>query len=518
MMTLEKIVRNQYRDSVSLMQISATLAALPGVQQASMIMATENNISLLHEAGLLEGSVDAGPNDLLIVLQGDDKGTLDLALEKALAEIEHQSAATEGGASAEKLAPRSIEMALTDQPDANLALISTPGEYAAAEALKALHHGLHVMIFSDNVRLEDEIVLKQYARDHGLLVMGPDCGTAIINGIPLAFANVVRRGDIGLVAASGTGLQQVSSLIDRQGGGVSQAIGVGSHDLHHQVGGISMLQGIEALAADPATKVVVLISKPPASEVAQRVLERAAQADKPVVVDFIGADPATIVGDDLFAAYTLADAAAMAVALSRGQDPLQVGGEMDKQPGTLIREVATKFSPDQHYIRGLFSGGTFCFETLLLLEESIGPVYSNIPLKPDSRLPDVWKSQRHTAIDMGDDLFTQGRPHPMIDYRLRNQRILQEAADPEVAVILLDVVLGFGSHMDPASELVPVITQARLSATEQGRELAFVGSVCGTQSDPQNLAKQEAALRQAGMLLAESNAAAARLAAALVSK
>jgi FdrA protein len=518
MTTLEKVLSNQYRDSVSLMQISSTLAELPGVQQASMIMATDNNCSLLQEAGLLEGSVDAGPNDLLIVLQGDDQEALDSALEMALAEVEHQSVAAEGATGPEKIAPRSIEMALIGQPEANLALISTPGEYAAAEALKALHQGLHVMLFSDNVRLEDEIVLKQYARDRGLLVMGPDCGTAILNGVPLAFANVVRRGDIGLVAASGTGLQQVSCLIDRLGGGVSQAIGVGSHDLNDQVGGISMLQGIEALAIDPETKVIVLISKPPAPQVAQRMLERAAQAGKPVVVDFIGADPATIAGEGMFTAHTLADAAAIAVALSRDQEPRQESEARDAQIDTLAREHPLKFSPDQRYIRGLFSGGTFCFETLLLLEQSIGPVYSNVPLKPEFLLPDVWKSQRHTAIDMGDDLFTQGRPHPMIDYRLRNQRIRQEAADPQVAVILLDVVLGFGSHMDPASELVPVIAETRASAAEQGRELAFVGSVCGTPGDPQNLPEQEAALRQAGMLLAESNASAARLAAALISK
>jgi succinyl-CoA synthetase alpha subunit len=515
MATLEKIITNQYRDSVSLMQISATLSALPGVQQASMVMATENNIDLLREAGLLERGVDAGPNDLLIVLQGDDDRALGSALDAAVAEIEHESVVFDEEAGA-RFVPRSIEMALADKPDMNLALISTPGEYAAAEALKALHHGLHVMLFSDNVRLEDEIMLKQYARDHGLLVMGPDCGTAIINGIPLAFANVVQRGDIGLVAASGTGLQQVSSLIDRLGGGVSQAIGVGSHDLHVQVGGISMLAGIAALAADPDTKVIALISKPPAPQVAERVLEKAAQAGKPVVVDFIGAD--LDARDNIFAVRTLEDAAAMAVALSRGQVPSRPLGAADEKVETLADQVALEFAPSQKYVRGLFTGGTFCFETLLLLQESLGPVYSNIPLRPEYRLPDVWKSQQHTAIDMGDDLFTQGRPHPMIDFRLRNQRILHEAADPEVAVILLDVVLGFGSHMDPASELVPTITRARTLAAEQGRDLAFVGSVCGTRGDPQGLTRQEAALRQAGMLLKDSNASAARLAAALINQ
>jgi succinyl-CoA synthetase alpha subunit len=498
------------------MQFSATLSALPGVHQASMVMATENNISLLREAGLLNTSIDAGPNDLLVVLQGDDDKALNSAMDIVNAKINNQSTDTGNSAAATRFLPRSIEMALVEQPDANLVLISTPGEYAAAEALKALHQGLHVMLFTDNVSLTDECMLKQYARDHGLIVMGPDCGTAIINGIPLAFANVVKRGNIGLVGASGTGLQQVSSLIDRRGGGISQAIGVGSHDLHQQVGGISMLQGIEALAADPATRVIVLISKPPAADVANKVLRLAATAGKPVVVDFIGADPGTIAMENIYATRTLEEAAEVAVTLSQGQVPAQSPSTADQTAYELVESTEIKFSAEQAYIRGLFSGGTFCFETLLLLEEFVGPVYSNIPIKSEYRLPDVWKSQQHTAIDMGDDLFTQGRPHPMIDYRLRNQRILQEAADPQVAVILLDIVLGFGSHMDPASELVPVITQARELVAQQGRELVFVGSVCGTQGDPQNLLKQENALRDAGMLLTSSNAAAARLAAALI--
>ena len=367
MVTLEKILRNQYRDSVTLMQFSATLSALPGIQQASLVMATENNISLLLEAGLLERSLDPSPNDLLVVLQGDDEEAVKSALDVASATIDDQSAVSTGTSAAVKFKPRSIEMTLDDLPEANLVLISTPGEYAASEALKALHQGLHVMLFSDNVSITDEIMLKHYARDHGLLVMGPDCGTAIINGVPLAFANVVQRGSIGLVGASGTGLQQVSSLIDRLGGGISQAIGVGSHDLHQEVGGISMLQGIAALAVDSATRVIVLISKPPAAEVTQRVLHLATQVGKPVVVDFIGADPATITMSNIYATRTLADAATAALALSQGQDLSQNINTEEEDAFTEAKK--TKFSSGQKYVRGLFSGGTFCFETLLLLEE-----------------------------------------------------------------------------------------------------------------------------------------------------
>jgi succinyl-CoA synthetase alpha subunit len=494
------------------MQFSQRLAAFPGVTQASAVMATENNINLLHAAGLLKGSFAPSPNDLLIVIEGSDERALDAVLNQAEVMLK-QKPTDSGDGGRQRVMPRSIEMGLAEMPGANLALISTPGEYAAAEALKALHLGLNAMLFSDNVSMDDEIVLKQYARDHGLLVMGPDCGTAIINGVPLGFANVVRRGDIGLVAASGTGLQQVSSLIDRWNSGVSQAIGIGSHDLHTRVGGISMLQGIEMLAADPATRVIVLISKPPSLEVATRVLERAAQSGKPVVVDFIGADPTTVVRTGITFAQTLEDAAAMAVALSLGKEPRRSAGTQDRE---IIAAVGTA-APTQKYIRSLFSGGTFCFETLLLLGEKLGPIYSNVPLKPEYRLKDVWQSQQHTAIDLGDDLFTQGRPHPMIDFRLRNERILKEAADPKVRVILLDLVLGYGSNMDPAGELVPTIAKARSQAAEAGRDLVFVGSVCGTAADPQNLNRQEDALRAAGVLLAESNAQAARLAAQIVS-
>ena len=264
MQTASTILRNFYQDSVTLMQLSSRLAKLPGIVQASAVMASEANLALLREAKLLDVAIDAGPNDLLIVLEGQSEAAVASALSEAQAAFDQKATTRSREAKAE--APRSLEMGLELEPRSNFALISTPGDYAASEALKALHLGLDVMLFSDNVSGEDEVALKRYARSRGLLVMGPDCGTAILNGIPLGFANVIRRGAIGIVAASGTGLQQVTCLIDRLGAGVSQAIGTGGHDLSREVGGITMLQSIEALAADPATKVIVLISKPPAAE------------------------------------------------------------------------------------------------------------------------------------------------------------------------------------------------------------------------------------------------------------
>lgn len=517
MITAKRMIKNLYRDSVSLMQFSEKVRALEGIQQASAVMATENNISLLVEARLLAEAVPPSPNDLLIVVEAQDESAASAALDAAEAMLMQKSADTAQGGP-KKVPPRSIEMALETLPAANFVLISTPGEYAAAEAQKALQLGLHVMMFSDNVSIAEEIPLKQYARDHNLLLMGPDCGTAIINGVPLGFANVVRRGDIGVVAASGTGLQQVTSLIDRFGAGITQAIGTGGHDLKAEVGGITMLQGIDALAKDPATKVIVLVSKPPSAGVASNVLERAAQSGKPVVVEFIGADPASFSSGNLFGVKTLEDAAVAAVRLSQGQAVGEFTDALPERYSALAQPARETLNPEQKYIRGLFSGGTFCYETVLLLTQTLGKVFSNTPIRKEDSLPDVWKSQEHTVIDLGDDLFTQGRPHPMIDFRLRNERMVQEAKDPQTAVILLDIVLGYGSNMDPAGELLPAIRQAQAAAAEQGRSVVFVGSVCGTDSDPQNLSQQEKLLRDAGVLLTDSNAQAARLAAAIVSR
>ncbi|HEY5731886.1 MAG TPA: acyl-CoA synthetase FdrA [Anaerolineales bacterium] len=516
MATSQRMIKNLYRDSVSLMQFSEKLRVLDGIKQASAVMATENNISLLVEAGLLTNVISPSPNDLLIVVEGKDDSSMGAALDSAESMLKQKSTGSSEG-EVRSVPPRSLEMSLESMPSANFVLISTPGEYAAAEARKALQLGLHVMMFSDNVSMEEEIPLKHYAHEHDLLVMGPDCGTAIINGIPLGFANVVRRGDIGVVAASGTGLQQVTSLIDRFGAGITQAIGTGGHDLKSEVGGITMLQGIAALAADPATKVILLVSKPPSPDVMKKVLEKAAHSGKPVVVDFIGADPASLTSGNIIGVRTLEDAAIASVNLSKGDVVQKFSSVLPNKYTALVQPAKNELNKEQKYIRGLFSGGTFCYETVLLLNKTLGKVYSNTPITKDDEIPDVWKSLKHTVIDLGDDLFTQGRPHPMIDFRLRNERILQEARDPETAVILLDIVLGYGSNMDPAGELVPAIIEAQEIASKKKRKVIFVGSVCGTDSDPQNLSQQEAALREAGVLLTASNAQAARLSAAIVS-
>jgi len=272
-----------------------------------------------------------------------------------------------------------------------------------------------------------------------------------------------------------------------------------------------MSKGLRDLATDPATRVIVLISKPPAAEVSERILSEARKAGKPVVVNFLGADPRKISGGSVHGARTLEDAARAAVDIARGEMPRQSYADVSPQQVGL-----PPLGPGQRYIRGLYSGGTFCYEAALLLDERLADVYSNTPVRPQGELEDLWSSHHHTLIDLGDDVFTRGRPHPMIDFRLRNERIAKEAEDPETAVILLDVVLGYGSNADPAGELVPALRRAREIATRYGRNVAFVGHVCGTEGDPQGLALQTNALTQAGMVLMQSNAQAVRFAASMV--
>jgi succinyl-CoA synthetase alpha subunit len=511
-----------YRDSVVLMRVAAELERLPGVARAALMMATPANRGLLAEAGLLDGdAVAAGPGDLVIAVAAADARVAGDALASAARLLDRVAAAP--ASTAETFtAPRTIAEAAA-LGGANLAMISTPGAYATAEALKALKRGLSVFLFSDNVPIEDEIELKRLAVGKRLLMMGPDCGTAIVDGIPLGFANAVRRGRIGLAGASGTGLQQVSCLVDRLGEGVSQVIGVGSRDLDERVGGLMMRGAIERLAADPATAVIVLVSKPPAAAVGRDVLDLARASGKPVVVSFVGAAPAPIEAAGAFPAATLADAARLAVALARGE-PTAGPPPAVRHPllaGTLARPG--RLAASQRHVRGLYSGGTLCQEAKLILAVRDAAPAGHTVIDRNHTVIDRGHTvidrghtvidRGHTVIDLGDDAFTVGRPHPMIDFRLRNEHIAAAAADPTTAVILLDVVLGYGAHPNPAGALLPAIDGAR--GRSGGRAVAFVASVCGTAGDPQNLARQEAALSAAGVILAPSNAEAARLAARL---
>lgn len=511
------IKKSEYHDSVSLMLVAKELSAMSGVRDAAVVMGTEANKGILEAAGLLTPEVQAtGPNDLIISVEAGNDEVAALALDRAEEMLTRKAAAA---LEEEEYRPKTLDTTLRTLPEANLVVISVAGRYAAAEARRALRKGLHVFLFSDNVPLKDEIALKRYAKEKGLLLMGPDAGTAIINGVALGFANAVPRGRMGVVGAAGTGLQGVTSLITWEGEGISQAIGVGGRDLSEAVGGTMMMESIRALQADPQTEVLVLVSKPPHPTVAEKVLNLVGESDKPTVVVFLGGDQETIRQAGATPAATLEEAALVAVKLARGQDPIEAAitlAHRDEGLERLAGEIRQGLSPDQKYIRGLFCGGTFCHETLLVLRELIGDVHSNIPLDESLKLADSNKSVEHTVVDLGEDEFTVGRLHPLLDLGLRNRRILWEAHDPQTAIILLDLVLGYGVHPDPADETATAIVEARELAKRDGRKLIVISSICGTQDDPQSLIEQEKKLRQAGAIVLASNVAAAKLAGLVV--
>jgi succinyl-CoA synthetase alpha subunit len=496
-----------YKDSVALMRVAEALTALSGVRRATLLMGTQANKSILAEAGMLTPeAIAARPDDIMAVIDGANDAAVDAAVAR-MNELLSGSFAAERGAVAER-APRSLALGVARMKDANLAMISVPGAYAGAEALKALRLGLNVFLFSDNVPVEQERAIKELAQRKGLIVMGPDCGTAILHGVPLGFANAVRRGAIGLVAASGTGLQEVMCQIDRRGEGVSHAIGAGGRDASAAIGGITLMQGLDLLAADAATRVIVLLSKPPAPEVAAALLDRAAAAGKPVVALFLGGDPAMVAGrKNILAVRTLEEAAERAVATLRRR---AAPSRMTRAPSLAgVKREQARLRADQRGIRGLYSGGTFCSEAQLIWRDLGLKTRSNVPLDNDLLLVEGQKGVDHAAVDFGSDEFTIGRPHPMIDMTMRVERLLKEARDPAVGVVVLDVVLGHGAHADPAGVLAPAIQKAKAEARAKRRYLSVVAFVCGTEQDPQRRSDQENKLRKAGALLASSSAAAA---------
>ena len=475
-----EIRKGAYYDSVVLMQLQRALLTLPGVLDAGVVMGTPANKDLLTQSSLLTtDAATALPDDLLIVVSGVDAASA----ASALTRVDDLLARRRSGGMDTDFRPRSLATAATLLPEARWVLVSVPGRFAAGVAREALDLGKHVFLYSDNVALADEIALKQTARARGLLVMGPDCGTAIVGGIGLGFANRVRRaptGDykaVGLVAASGTGLQAVASRIHALGGAVSQALGTGGRDLKAEVGAITASQALDLLARDPETGVIVLISKPPAPVVATRLLAQALRCGKPVVVDFIGQPaPARSLGN-LHFATSLNEAAELAQALAVA--PLTPAPPPERRPGDL---------------RGLFSGGTLAYESVLVLQALLHPLHSNAAITADQHLADAHKSHGHTILDLGGDEFTVGRLHPMLDNDLRIRRLKQEAADPATGLILLDVVLGEGAHPDPAADLGPAIA----SVKQVRPALDIWAVIVGTDADPQGLDRQHEQLSAAG--------------------
>lgn len=516
-MVIETLIKpNVYFDSLVLMHLSSSLLKQPGVSKAVVMMGTDENRATVKDKELLtEAVLKATPNDLFIVIAAESESAARAAIARAVDYLENKR--SEDGR--EALCYKTLDAAIQNTPGANLVSISLPGKYAGAEARRALEAGLHVFLFSDNVPLQEELNLKQLAMSKKRLLMGPDCGTAILGGAALGFANAVRKGPIGVVGASGTGIQEVTTLIHRLGAGISHAIGTGTRDVSPDVNGATLVAGLEWMACDPQTSVILIVSKPPSPSAKEKVLEIVRRVDKPVVVNLLGSGAKDYQTENTYLAETMEDAALISVWLARGGAPESLRSTL-YQEDELKRLAAAEHSrlkPSQVYYRGLFSGGTFANEAAMLLKNSLDEVYGNISLPGILPLADAFASFKHTCVDMGDDIFTVGKPHPILAPALRRERILAEAADPSTAVIYLDVVLGFGGHPDPATEFAEFISEAKALAAKDGRHLPVIAYVAGVDEDPQNFTAQVETLRQSGALVAPTNAAATRLALGILS-
>jgi len=502
------IKSGEYFDSVTLMLVSRDASSLPGVIEAAVIMGTKENKSILESSGmLLPEFKDAKDSDLLIVVKSEDEKVAEENVKKIEEMLKKSKQKVSEGT---EILPKSIEGALQIMPDANMVIVSVAGRYAADVAMDALKRGLHVMIFSDNVPKEKAIEVKKYGYEHDLLVMGPDCGTAIINGAPLGFANVVNRGDIGIVSAAGTGLQEVSSMISNHGAGISQGIGTGGIDVKKDYGALSFMKGIEALRDDPETKVIVLISKPPHPEILEKIGKLTRTIKKPIVGILLGADPELVKSIGAIPAKNLEEGSLLAVSLSKGISMEDFKKELERKEDEIKKmaeELSKKLKPEQKYLRAFFQGGTLTYEIQVILKDVIGYVNSNAPLNESYKLKDSWKSEGHTVIDFGEDEFTVGRPHPQIDFSLRNKRLVEESKLKDVAIFYLDVVIGYGTNPKPKEDLVPALKEAMKNSNA-----IFIITVCGTDKDPQDKKDLIKGLKETGAIVFESNASASKLA------
>lgn len=512
------VKRNFHRDSVQLLHLSEEAKKIDGITDAAVVMGTTTNKEILQKLGLLtdEGRASS-ESDMILAVMADSQPLI----EKGLQKIEDMVLKPPP---AKGRSYFSLEAALQAVPDANLAVVSIPGEHAREIVLKLLDKGISVHLFSDHVPPEHELELKQYAKERGLLVMGPGAGTSVIGGKAIAFANVVKKGEIGVVGAAGTGLQEVTVLLSEAGLGVSEGLGTGGGDVKAKMGGIMMLQSIDALEQDPGSSTVVVVSKPPDADVKKKILDHIAnRTKKQYVTCFIGPEsyevPADIRGR-VRATKTLHAAVMEAIRATEPTRHAEIAKPFSMSQSELMalsNKISKELNERQKYIRGLYTGGTFAYETLVILGRMIGDVYSNAPIDARLKLANSYQSVKDSIVDLGEEEFTVGRAHPMIDPTIRKMRIVEEAKDPEVAVIIMDFMLGYGSHSDPAGAMLGAITDARRIAEKDGRVLPILAHVCGTEQDPQPLSEQIGKLRGAGIEVLPTNALMA-IASALVAR
>lgn len=511
-----KVKRGYYRDSIQLLKISEEVKKVPGVIEALIAMGTDTNKELLKILGFPYENVDAGPNDLIIAIGAETENALISAINTAERLLEEGLTQGMSGYYTD------LDEALLKNPDISIALISIPGQYVRDIALKLIDRGINLHIFSDNVPIEDEIEIKRRAVERNVLVLGPGAGTVIIKGLGLGFANKVKVGNVGIVAASGTGLQEVSSLLSEVDIGISYALGVGGNDVKNAIGGLMTMKSLEFLQSDEETKVIVLISKVPDKETEGKIMDFISRKiTKPMVINFLGGHYEERAKNNVFFAYTLHQAFLQTTKMISGDKYQAIKNEYLPEFDELIKlaeELRRELDNNQRFIRGLYTGGSFVNETLVILRELVDNLYSNAPIDGVKKLDNPFISIGNSIIDLGDEVFTRGRPHPMIDPTIRINRLREEATYEDVAIILMDFVLGYGSHNDPVGSHIDAIKRILELDEEKKKRHIIIAHVCGTREDPQNINEQVNKLKSLGIIVMPTNALAAFLAGLILTK
>ncbi|MBE7038524.1 MAG: acyl-CoA synthetase FdrA [Ruminococcaceae bacterium] len=503
------IEKNRYYDSVFLMKIARKLSESDNVENASIGMGTPLNKETITDLGLnTEDLKNAGPNDLIIAIKAKDDASFDKAIEEFYRLVNEKTTAS-------KNSYQSIPSAKNANPDANLAIISVAGKFAALEARRALMNDMNVFMFSDNVDIKDEVELKKLAIEKGKFMMGPGCGLSFINGVAIGLCSMVNRGDIGIVGASGSGIQEVMVLLHRNGFGISHAIGTGGRDLSDEVGGATMIQSIKALEEDEGTKIIALISKPPSKSAFIKVIDEIKKCKKKVVVHFLNGDNNLLKENGILYGETFDETANILMELSSGK---KIEPKKIFEDELNIDEEIKKFKPGQKYLRAILCGGALTDETLIYWNKNGKDLYSNVALNDNLMLKDPFTSYKNSIIDIGDEAFTKGRAHVAIDPTARVNRFIKEARDKETSVIYLDFLLGYALHPDPASVMAKAITEEKERAKKEGRNLVVIATICGSDLDPQDFYKQAKILKDAGVILFDTNFIAAKNAFEIINK
>ena len=549
---------NFYRDSLQLMKISEKLRQSSGVSEASIVMATETNKGVLIRLGFSPSLIEqANESDMIIAVRAKDQLSIDLVSEQ-IGKLFESPEVEDRLESRDHEKTTDLDLALRKMPGTNLVLLSIPGEYVKDISYKLIEQGIHQQIFSDHVPVEDELKIKKQAVTKGVLILGPGAGTSIINGKGIGFSNTISVGPVGIVAAAGTGLQEVACLLDQCGIGVKHGLGVGGNDPKDKIGGIMMLECMKILEKDDDIKVIATISKPPSSSVEQKIMEYViGKGTKKYVLAFIGgqlttagkrqqqsqtenlhsktSSSASTTISSGGSTATTADrqtgivkvnslaSCVLAIANALGNQRLQRAiSQLYIQPQELVNLLQrewSKLQSNQKYIRGLYTGGTFTYEAQVILRDiiDIEQIHSNAAIEQITKLQDSYKSEKHSIMDLGEEEFTMGRPHPMIDPTIRKLRILEEVKDPEVAVVLLDFVLGYGSNPDPVGAIIDELQMAKVIANKEGRYLPVITHVCGTKNDIQGYERSISKLHSVGCIVMPTNALAV-IASALIAQ